>query len=243
MEKVTKFKEAIKTGLAFALVFGIAMQFGWMNPYVAGWAVAVIALPAALTVLLCILLYAERMVDTEGSFALASMTLFMGVMGWITYRFGFGLSQNERSVMSLGMGTRNIAAVFAGFLPFRMETLAWWPWSSCGRCGRLSSQKSSPPSSANKPPKPLREVQHEQHHSRLDPLAPPARETAGGTLADVPREVPAGVALMPCPEDPRLVFTPHALLLQEPQTPFHRKMNRVLQIEWLNTREGYRGYR
>jgi len=47
MTKITKFKEAIKTGLAFALVFGIAMQLGWMNPYWAGWAVAVIALPTA----------------------------------------------------------------------------------------------------------------------------------------------------------------------------------------------------
>ncbi len=45
MSRITKFKEAIKTGLAFALVFGIAMQLGWMNPYWAGWAVAVIALP------------------------------------------------------------------------------------------------------------------------------------------------------------------------------------------------------
>jgi len=44
MDKVTTFKEAIKTGLAFASVFGIAMQFGWMNPYWAGWAVAVIAM-------------------------------------------------------------------------------------------------------------------------------------------------------------------------------------------------------
>jgi len=42
-----KFKEAIKTGLAFAAVFGIALQAGWMNPYWAGWAVAVIALPTA----------------------------------------------------------------------------------------------------------------------------------------------------------------------------------------------------
>ena len=42
-----KAKEAIKTGLAFAMVFGIAMQLGWMNPYWAGWAVAVIALPTA----------------------------------------------------------------------------------------------------------------------------------------------------------------------------------------------------
>lgn len=47
MTNITKFKEAIKTGLAFALVFGIAMQAGWMNPYWAGWAVAVIALPTA----------------------------------------------------------------------------------------------------------------------------------------------------------------------------------------------------
>ncbi len=47
MSKSTKFKEAIKTGLAFALVFGIAMRLGWMNPYWAGWAVAVISLPTA----------------------------------------------------------------------------------------------------------------------------------------------------------------------------------------------------
>ena len=47
MSKTTKLKEAIKTGLAFAAVFGIAMKLGWMNPYWAGWAVAVIALPTA----------------------------------------------------------------------------------------------------------------------------------------------------------------------------------------------------
>jgi uncharacterized membrane protein YccC len=47
MNRVTIFKEAVKAGLAFAAVFGIAMRFGWMNPYWAGWAVAVIALPTA----------------------------------------------------------------------------------------------------------------------------------------------------------------------------------------------------
>jgi uncharacterized membrane protein YccC len=47
MSKSTILKEAIKTGLAFAAVFGIAMKLGWMNPYWAGWAVAVIALPTA----------------------------------------------------------------------------------------------------------------------------------------------------------------------------------------------------
>ena len=47
MEKITRFKEAIKTALAFVSVFGIAMQLGWLNPYWAGWAVAVVALPTA----------------------------------------------------------------------------------------------------------------------------------------------------------------------------------------------------
>ena len=47
MKRITTLKEAIKAGLAFAAVFGIAMQLGWMNPYWAGWAVAVIALPTA----------------------------------------------------------------------------------------------------------------------------------------------------------------------------------------------------
>ena len=93
-------------------------------------------LSSLLTCLFCILLYAQRMLDTAGSFSLASMTLFMVVMGFLTYRFGFGLSQNERSVMSLGMGTRNIAAVFAAVLAIpngdpRMVAMVvmWVVWS------------------------------------------------------------------------------------------------------------------
>ena len=53
-----------------------------------------------------------RSLDTAGSFALLSMTLFMVGMGLITYRFGFGLKQSQRSAMALGMGTRNSAALF-----------------------------------------------------------------------------------------------------------------------------------
>ena len=47
MSNVTKLKEAFKTALAFALVFGIAMRLDWMSPSWAGWAVAVVALPTA----------------------------------------------------------------------------------------------------------------------------------------------------------------------------------------------------
>jgi uncharacterized membrane protein YccC len=40
----TRAKEAIKTGLAMMLVYGIALNFGWMNPSWAGWAVAMCSL-------------------------------------------------------------------------------------------------------------------------------------------------------------------------------------------------------
>ena len=47
MDRITRFKEAIKTGLALVLVYAIALNLNWMNPYWAGWAVAMIALSTA----------------------------------------------------------------------------------------------------------------------------------------------------------------------------------------------------
>ena len=45
MPRSTRIKEAIKTGLAMAVVYWIAMRLGWMNPYWAAFAVAMISLP------------------------------------------------------------------------------------------------------------------------------------------------------------------------------------------------------
>ena len=42
-----KAKEAFKTGLAFALVYAIALQADWLNPYWAGFAVVFISLQTA----------------------------------------------------------------------------------------------------------------------------------------------------------------------------------------------------
>ena len=71
-----------------------------------------------------------------GSLALLSMTIFMVGMALITYFFGFGLKQAQRSVMALGMGTRNIAAVLAAALAIpnadsRIVTMVvmWTLWS------------------------------------------------------------------------------------------------------------------
>ena len=77
-------------------------------------AVNVIAkITTVLTPVVAIAIYYRDMLDTVGSFALLSMTIFMVVMGLVSYRrFGFfGLKQNQRSVMSLGMLTRNGSVV------------------------------------------------------------------------------------------------------------------------------------
>jgi BASS family bile acid:Na+ symporter len=100
-------------------------------------AVKAIALLSTLaTIAACLVLYGRGMLDTAGELALGSMTLFMVGMGLLTYRFGFGLKQNQRSVMALGMGTRNVAAVLAAALAIPdadprivVMVIMWTLWS------------------------------------------------------------------------------------------------------------------
>ena len=93
-------------------------------------------LSTLLTIVWCLVIYGRGMINTAGSFALLSMTLFMVGMGLVTYRFGFGMKQSQRSVMALGMGTRNVAAVLAAALAIpnadpRIVTMVvmWTLWS------------------------------------------------------------------------------------------------------------------
>ena len=76
-------------------------------------AVSVFArLTTLVMILTVIVLFAQEMLDTVGSFASLAIIVFTVGMGLITYRFGFGLKQSQRSAMALGMGTRNSAALF-----------------------------------------------------------------------------------------------------------------------------------
>jgi BASS family bile acid:Na+ symporter len=93
-------------------------------------------LSTLLMVVACFVLYGRAMLDTAGSFAFLSMTIFMVAKGLITYRFGFGLKQNQRSVMSLGMLTPNGAAMFVAILAIPdldprvlTMTIMWTVWS------------------------------------------------------------------------------------------------------------------
>jgi len=66
-----------------------------------------------LVLALVLVLYGKAMLDSMGSFAIGTQLLFLGGMALVSYQVGFGLQQKQRSIVALGMGTRNIAAVFA----------------------------------------------------------------------------------------------------------------------------------
>jgi BASS family bile acid:Na+ symporter len=60
-----------------------------------------------------LVLYGKKMLDSMGSFAIGAQVLFLGGLALVSYLVGFGLKQEQRSIIALGMGTRNIAAAFA----------------------------------------------------------------------------------------------------------------------------------
>jgi BASS family bile acid:Na+ symporter len=66
-----------------------------------------------LMILITFVLFAQPMLDTFGSLALLAATIHVVGMMLITYVFRFGLTQGQRSVMALGHGTRNLAAILA----------------------------------------------------------------------------------------------------------------------------------
>jgi BASS family bile acid:Na+ symporter len=65
------------------------------------------------TAIWCLAIYGRGILNTAGEFAFLAMTVFMVGMGLITYNFSFGMKQNQRSIMALGLSTLNGAALFA----------------------------------------------------------------------------------------------------------------------------------
>jgi BASS family bile acid:Na+ symporter len=66
-----------------------------------------------LTLGLVLVLYGKAMLNAMGSYAILAQILFLCGMALLSYNVGFGLKPQQRSIIALGMGTRNIAAVFA----------------------------------------------------------------------------------------------------------------------------------
>ncbi|HTY85821.1 MAG TPA: bile acid:sodium symporter [Candidatus Acidoferrum sp.] len=66
-----------------------------------------------LMLILCVVVYGEEFLGLVGSHAIGMQVLFFTVATLAPYLLNFGLPQNQRSVLSLGMATRNLGAAFA----------------------------------------------------------------------------------------------------------------------------------
>ena len=99
------------------LLIGIAVRFS--SPTVAAKIFPWVKKTGGIFLLLCLgttlWIYGDQMLDTVGSFAPGAWVVFMVVMAVTPYLVGFGLKQNQRSVMALGMSSRNISAGFVAF--------------------------------------------------------------------------------------------------------------------------------
>jgi BASS family bile acid:Na+ symporter len=72
-------------------------------------------LSLVIVLVLTLVLYGREMLDTIGSLAPGAQALFLVAITALSYKIHFGLEQQQRSAMALGMCTRNIAAVFAAY--------------------------------------------------------------------------------------------------------------------------------
>jgi BASS family bile acid:Na+ symporter len=71
-----------------------------------------LAATVAMLVLL-ILLYGQDFLSMPGTFSIATLVIFCAGMPAAAYAFGFGLDHSQRSVLALGLSTRNIGAAIA----------------------------------------------------------------------------------------------------------------------------------
>jgi BASS family bile acid:Na+ symporter len=99
------------------MLIGVALKF--YKPAVAVKIFPWVKKTSGVWLLLCLAttlwIYGKQMLSTVGSFAPGAWVVFMVVMAVLPYLIGFGLKQNQRSVMALGQSSRNISAGFVAF--------------------------------------------------------------------------------------------------------------------------------
>ena len=66
-----------------------------------------------LMLVLCVIIYGKSFAGTLGTYAIGTQILFFTISTIGSYAFSFGLLPGHKSVISLGMATRNLGAAFA----------------------------------------------------------------------------------------------------------------------------------
>lgn len=68
-----------------------------------------------------VLMYWKELLDALGSYAVAAQVLFVVIIAFASYAFGFGMNQAQRSSLSLGICSRNGGAMFVAFAAFPVQ--------------------------------------------------------------------------------------------------------------------------
>jgi BASS family bile acid:Na+ symporter len=68
-----------------------------------------------------VVLYGKEFLNALGSFAVAAQVLWVLVIGLVSYAFGFGMNQAQRSSLSLGVCSRNGGATLVAFTAFHTQ--------------------------------------------------------------------------------------------------------------------------
>ena len=66
--------------------------------------------------------YGKGFIGAIGSYAIGTLILFVGVVTLATDRLGFGLKQRQKSVLTIGMCTRNLGAAIAPLMTIRADS-------------------------------------------------------------------------------------------------------------------------
>lgn len=74
---------------------------------------AVTTINTVLMLVLCLIIYGKAFAGTLGTYAIGTQILFFTISTIGPYLFSFGLPSSQKSVVSLGMATRNLGAAFA----------------------------------------------------------------------------------------------------------------------------------
>ena len=75
-----------------------------------------------LTLLLfTVVMYGKELLNALGSYAVAAQVVFVLVTALVSYSFGFGLKQSQRSALALGICSRNGGAMFVAFATFPVQ--------------------------------------------------------------------------------------------------------------------------
>ena len=70
-------------------------------------------LDTILMLILCVVVYGKEFLGAVGSYAIGTQILFFSFAAVAPFFLSFGLPQGQRSVLALGMATRNLGAAFA----------------------------------------------------------------------------------------------------------------------------------